>query len=67
MNFEAKDRVSTPMGPGAVVYKRMAPPTYSEVESYSVVLDARKDQPNYHGTIFQASQVQSIDTNSRTH
>lgn len=61
--FDKGDRVMTPGGPGEVVYKRMAPPTYSEVEVYSVCLDAKKAAseqppfPSYTGTIYKAEMV----------
>lgn len=61
--FDKGDRVMTHLGPGEVVYKRMAPPTYSEVEVYSVRLDSKKAAseqppfPSYTGTIVKADQV----------
>lgn len=51
------DRVSTALGKGTVAYVRMAPPTYTEVEAVSVVLDAKRGQPGYTGTILDSSQV----------
>ena len=56
--FDKGQRVVTPGGAGEVVYKRMAPPTYAEVDVYSVKLDARKGDPTYSGTIYKANQVQ---------
>ena len=50
------DRVRTPQGDGTVAYARMAPPTFSEVEVYSVKLDAER-RPTYQGTIFKAADV----------
>lgn len=55
--YDKGDRVITPHGPGSVVYKRMAPPTFSEVAVYSVKLDSHKGEPSYSGTIFQAEHV----------
>lgn len=66
--FDKGDRVMTPLGPGAVAYRRMAPPTYSEVEVYSVCLDSKKAEsekppfPSYTGTIFKADQVKEEKT-----
>jgi hypothetical protein len=63
MEFDKGDRVMTHLGAGTVVYKRMAPPTYSEVDVYSVCLDARKAAseqppfPSYTGTIVKAEDV----------
>lgn len=51
------DRVSTSLGKGTVAYVRMAPPTYSEVDAVSVVLDAKRHRPGYSGTILDSSQV----------
>lgn len=52
------DRVRTPQGAGTVAYARMAPPTFSEVEVYSVKLDREAERrPNYNGTIFAAAEV----------
>lgn len=61
--FDKSDRVITPGGPGAVVYRRMAPPTYSEAEAYSVCLDSKKVEsekppfPSYTGTVYPAGDV----------
>lgn len=61
--FDKGDRVMTPGGAGAIVYKRMAPPTYAEVEVYSVCLDSKKAEsekppfPSYTGTIVKAEDV----------
>ncbi len=61
--FDKGDRVMTHLGPGTVVYKRMKPPTFSEVEVYSVCLDHRKAEsekppfPSYTGTIIKAEDV----------
>ncbi len=63
VEFNKGDRVVTHLGPGEVVYKRMKPPTYSEVEVYSVCLDAKKAAseqppfPSYTGTIVKAEDV----------
>ncbi len=61
--FDKGDRVMTHLGPGTVVYRRMKPPTYGEVEVYSVCLDSKKAQseqppfPSYTGTIVKAEEV----------
>lgn len=60
MEFDKGNRVMTHLGPGTVVYKRMKPPTFSEVEVYSVCLDSKKAAseqppfPTYTGTIVKA-------------
>mgnify|MGYP005611392031 FL=1 len=52
------ERVRTPQGAGTVAYARMAPPTFSEVEVYSVKLDREAERrPTYQGTIFVAADV----------
>jgi len=64
MEFNKGDRVTTHLGPGTVVYKRMKPPTFSEVEVYSVCLDHKKaesEKPpfsSYSGTIVKAEDCQ---------
>ena len=50
-------RVTTPQGPGTVAYQRLAAPDYREAEAVSVVLDAKRQQPGYVGTIFPAAAV----------
>jgi len=54
------DRVEANGQPGTVAYVRLAPPTYREPAAVSVVLDARRDQPGYCGTIFPAGQVEPL-------
>ncbi len=61
MTFQQGDQVQTPLGPGRVAYQRMAPPDYREAAAVSVVLDARRAQPGYTGTIFAAAVVQPYD------
>ena len=52
------ERVRTPQGAGTVVYARMAPPAFSDVEVYSVRLDHEaRQRPKYQGTIFSATDV----------
>lgn len=52
------DRVRTPQGAGTVAYARMAPPTFNDVEVYSVKLDREAERrPTYQGTIFAAADV----------
>lgn len=58
--FMQGDRVTTKLGPGSVAYVRMAPPTYSQPEAVSVVLDDRKRRPGYTGTIFAAAEVKVV-------
>lgn len=55
--FERGDRVDTKFGPGSVVYIRMAPPNFSDVEAVSVYLDARRARPDYVGTMFLPSEI----------
>jgi len=57
VEFIKGDRVMTPQGPGEIVYKRMKPPTYGEVDVYSVCLDSKKGQGTYTGTIYKAEQI----------
>lgn len=51
--FDQGDRVRTPLGAGVVVYRRMAPPSYGEVQAYSVKLDGKE----HAGAVFPAEQV----------
>lgn len=51
--FDTGDRVNTTLGPGRVVYRRMKPPNYSEVDAYSVKLDGKQ----HAGTILGAEKV----------
>jgi hypothetical protein len=61
--FQAGDKVNTPLGPGTVVYLRMKAPELREAGMYSVCLDSRKAEseqppfPSYSGTTFPAEQV----------
>jgi hypothetical protein len=61
------DRVSTPLGNGSVLWKRMLGPDYRDVDSYSIELDSKKAEalvepfPFYNGTIFPAEEVQAED------
>jgi hypothetical protein len=61
--------VSTPQGLGTVNYQRMAPPSYSQAEAVSVLLDERRVRgfargelidPDYEGTIFPAATISTI-------
>ena len=61
MTFQQGQRVTTPLGAGHVAYQRMAPPDYRDAEVVSVVLDAKRVQPNYSGTIFPAELVTPVD------
>jgi hypothetical protein len=49
--------VATPKGPGAVFYVRNLPPAYATPEAVSVLLDSRKGEPGYVGTMFRADVV----------
>lgn len=61
--YDKGARVRTPQGCGSVVYRRMKAPTFSEVDCYSVCLDAKKKEsetppfPSYSGTVFPADAV----------
>jgi hypothetical protein len=58
MIFDRGDRVITPGGTGSIIFKRMKPPTFGEVDVYSVRLDSRaKEDPFYSGTIYEAEMV----------
>lgn len=57
MTFTKGERVETPLGRGNVAYQRMKGPTYSEAEAVSVVLDNRRNDYNYTGTMFAAIDV----------
>lgn len=53
--LQVGDRVRTPYGVGSIVYWRMAPPTYTEVDAYSVRLDSQQHRIGYAGTIVRAA------------
>jgi hypothetical protein len=61
VNFHKGQRVIvTLLGceqPGRVNYQRMKPPSYSEPEAVSVILDSFAWKPNYNGHIFQVEDV----------
>lgn len=50
------DRVTTKLGTGTVVYVRMAPPDFREIEAVSVKLDSPSGSASV-GTIFKAADV----------
>lgn len=49
--------VNTPDGPGTVGFVRMAPPNYSQPEAVSVILNSKRNNPNYKGTMYSANVV----------
>lgn len=55
--FDAGALVATPYGDGHVLYRRMAPPSYAHVHSYSVKL---LDRPLSAGVIVPASEVVAL-------
>ena len=55
------DKVMTPLGMGVVVSVRRAPPTYSTVAAYYVILESKKYDANYNGTVFSAADVKSAN------
>ena len=53
--------VSTPLGPGRVAWVRMADaPPYDRPASVSVLLDSRRGDPGYTGTVLAADKVKEI-------
>jgi hypothetical protein len=66
--FKTGDRVTTPLGDGTVVYRRMRAPTYVHADVYSVHLDAWRaesvcaSRSTYTGTIFKAEHVEALTT-----
>jgi hypothetical protein len=55
-------RVTTPLGPGVVKSKRMAPPDFSSEQAYSVRLDSRVEDSRYAGTVFAAEDIRPEHT-----
>lgn len=54
--------VNTPLGPGTVVYVRMDHlGNINDIAAVSVLLDSRRNDPAYGGTIFHASKVARLD------
>lgn len=68
--FDRNERVITPLGPGKVISRMMKPPYYTEVASYSVLLDSKvaaSEKPPFptaNGTTFKAEDVKEEDENS---
>jgi len=54
-------RVRTPLGAGRVAYVRLRPPDFREVDAVSVVLDSRRHDLSYAGTIFAADGIRKDD------
>lgn len=61
--FDKGDRVQTPHGAGVVVYRRMAPPSYAEVEAHSVKLDGK----NHVGSMYAAEKVRAEARSMRSY
>lgn len=59
--FRQHQRVMTSHGAGTVVYVRMGAPTFAQVEAVSVILDAKRDRPNYTGTILPVAVVRPVE------
>ncbi len=59
--FDTGTRVTTPAGDGFVAYVRMGGPDFGSVSSVSVVLDSKKNEHGYTGTIYLAELVTAID------
>lgn len=57
-------RVHADGKPGVIKYVRMSPPTYREAHSYSVVLDALNGRSGYEGSIFAASAVSAVTSDT---
>lgn len=60
MDIKKGDYVQTPHGCGYIAFVRMKPPTYSEVEACSVILDSRRKDPFYRGSMYSAESVTLI-------
>ena len=45
---------------GTVAYQRMAPPYYREASAVSVVLDEKRNNIGYNGTMFAAEDVEKV-------
>jgi hypothetical protein len=54
-------RVETPGGPGRVEYIRMSPPEYTQLAAVCVILDQRRLERDYRGTIYLPELVREID------
>lgn len=46
--------------PGRVKFVRLAAPEFVQVEAVSVILEERKSEPRYAGTMYPASDVRRI-------
>jgi hypothetical protein len=51
-------RVTTPGGPGSVAYIRLNAYDRHSVDAVSVVLDSRRAEPGYVGTIYRVTDVE---------
>lgn len=58
--FDVGERVTTPGGKGTVAFRRMAPPNYSRVMMYSVILDKMRHRSTYRGTSYQAVEISPL-------
>lgn len=59
--FGVGDAVMTPQGPGKISHWRYGAPDYLRIEAYSVILDKRKNDFGYSGTMFPAKDVKPQD------
>jgi hypothetical protein len=60
ITLTAGDFVTTPYGPGRVVYVRMLPPDYATIAAISVALDAKRNELGYRGTMCDAALVKAV-------
>lgn len=61
--FNRGQRVSTHLGAGVVLWRRLKAPEFTEALTYGVFLDSEKDKsnkppyPTYTGTVVEADKV----------
>jgi hypothetical protein len=60
ITLTAGDFVTTPEGPGRVVYVRMLPPDYATIAAISVYLESKRGQFGYTGTMCDAASVKAV-------
>lgn len=58
--FKKGDRVSVKGKSGSVAFVRMAGPSYSSPQAYSVVMDDKKSRAGYTGSMYAAKDVKAL-------
>lgn len=65
--FSITNKVYTKFGLGTILYQRMSPPEYNKVQVYSILLDSKRDNPGYAGTLIKPEDVYPADCWMKAH